>query len=123
MDAKKYKVPEEFPHKEAHELFVKPDVADSKELEAQLKWKKADEEAVIQFMCNEKNFQLERIQKGLDRLKKSKAKGQQKRLENFFGAATITKRKKPASKVKGKGGSKKNKKAAPKKKTKKKHTF
>lgn len=78
----KYTIPEDFMYKEAAKLFHAPDVADVEKLE--LKWTAPDEQGLIDFLVTEKGFALERVQKGLERLKKAKQTGTQQRLENFF---------------------------------------
>jgi len=82
IDHEKYKLPENFLYSEARELFVKPDVMPCKDLK--LDWKDPDDNGVIQYMVTEKNFNEDRIKTGLKRLKDSKGKGAQKRLDSFF---------------------------------------
>lgn len=50
----KYPAPESWLYKEARDLFLKPEVVDCSTVE--LKWNEPDEEGLIQFMCNEKQF-------------------------------------------------------------------
>lgn len=50
----KHPAPEDWLYKEARGLFLKPEVVDCSTLE--LKWSEPDEEGLIQFMCNEKQF-------------------------------------------------------------------
>lgn len=50
----KYPSPEDWLFKEARGLFVNPDVVDCSTVE--LKWGEPDEDGLIQFMCNEKQF-------------------------------------------------------------------
>jgi len=98
LDKKKYIVPEGFMYKEARELFRHPEVTDAGKIE--LKWTDPDREGLIQFMVTEKGFDEARIRKGTDRIFKSKKAGNQKRLESFFGAVKVTKkRKKPQPKT------------------------
>lgn len=85
----KWKIPENWPYKEARELFLHPDVIDGNEVE--LKWKEPNEEGLIQFMCKEKGFNEERIRSGITRLKKGLKKGVQVRLDSFFKVQPKTK--------------------------------
>lgn len=117
LDSKKYPVPEDFLYKEAAKLFKDPEITNPEEVK--LEWTTPDEEGIIQFMCNEKGFALDRIQAGIKRLKAAKNKGSQKRLENFFGAVTTTRKAVPSKKdAKGKKGSKAKGKGPVKKKQK-----
>lgn len=50
----KYPAPEDWLYKEARGLFLKAEVVDCATVE--LKWSEPDEEGLIQFMCNEKQF-------------------------------------------------------------------
>lgn len=50
----KHPAPEDWLYKEARSLFLKPEVVDGSTVE--LKWSEPDEEGLIQFMCNEKQF-------------------------------------------------------------------
>lgn len=113
IDTKKYPVPEDFDFVAARELFKNPEVTDPSTVE--LKWTPPDEEALIQFMCKEKGFNEQRIQNGIEKLKKCRKSSGQKRLENFFGISTAAKRKAPETET-TKGGAKKKAKPAPKKK-------
>ncbi|QDZ21316.1 XPG/Rad2 endonuclease [Chloropicon primus] len=85
LDKKKYTVPEPFPYKEARELFKNPEVIPADQVPP-FKWTNPDEEGLIAFMVDEKSFNLERIQAVIKKIKASKTKSQQGRLESFFGA-------------------------------------
>lgn len=50
----KHPAPEDWLYKEARGLFMKPEVVDCSTVE--LKWSEPDEEALIKFMCDEKQF-------------------------------------------------------------------
>lgn len=111
IDKEKHKIPEDFLYKEAHQLFVNPDVSNE---DIKLDWKDPDEEGVVQFLCNEKGFNVDRVKNALKKLKKARGGGTQQRLENFFGtpAPATPKRKLPG---KGKKDAKKAKGADSKK--------
>jgi len=83
IDKEKYPYdPEDFMYKEAAELFKQPEVADVSSLE--LKWTAPDEEGLMKFLVEEKGFNPERVQRGIERLKKARQAGTQQRLENYF---------------------------------------
>lgn len=50
----KYPPPDDWLYKEARGLFLEPEVVDCSNLE--LKWNEPDEEGLIKFMCDEKQF-------------------------------------------------------------------
>lgn len=50
----KHPSPEDWLYKEARDLFLNPEVVDCSTVE--LKWSEPDEDGLIQFMCNEKQF-------------------------------------------------------------------
>merc|ERR1719229_1676877 len=106
----KFTLPESFMFAEARSLFQKPEVTPGKDIK--LEWNGPDREACLKFLVDEKGFNRERMERGLDRLKKCKNKGNQKRLDSFFGvikSVKTNKRKKPDSKTKGKKNAKKKK--------------
>lgn len=78
----KYVVPENFDYVRARELFLNHPVLDPKAMK--LKWGKIDEEALLEFLVEEKGFNLERTQKQIARLVKAKAGATQKRMDSFF---------------------------------------
>ncbi|XP_017923383.1 flap endonuclease 1 [Manacus vitellinus] len=111
LDTKKYPLPENWPHREAQKLFLEPEVVDPNTVE--LKWSEPDEERLVQFMCEEKQFSEERIRNGVRRLSKSRQGSTQGRLDDFFkvtGSITSAKRKEPESK----GSARKKAKSGPK---------
>ena len=100
---KKTIVPESFPYIEAAKLFKVPSVLSSSEIK--LAWKKPDFEGIINFLVNEKGFDLERIKSGLKRLEKATSLSSQKRLESFFTLTpmpSVSQNKKPVRKQKQK---------------------
>lgn len=99
IDTKKYSLPENWLHKEAQQLFLDPEVVDPEAVE--LKWGEPDEEGLVHFMCEEKQFNEERIRNGVKRLSKSRQGSTQGRLDDFFrvtGSITSAKRKEPEPK-------------------------
>ncbi|GAA6092104.1 flap endonuclease 1, partial [Tachysurus ichikawai] len=98
IDQSKHPTPEDWLYKEARTLFLEPEVVDCSSVE--LKWNEPDEEALVQFMCSEKQFSEERIRNGAKKIMKSRQGSTQGRLDTFF---TITgsissKRKEPEAK-------------------------
>ncbi|KAL9647936.1 hypothetical protein ABK040_008207 [Willaertia magna] len=121
-DKKSYVVPEYFPIDEVRKLFKNPDVTPAKDI--QLKWTDPDEEGLIDFLVKEKQFDEERIRGYLKRIKSTRNKPTQMRLDNFFKPApssSSTEKKKPkASEKKTKNEAKKRKDTNTKKETTKK---
>ncbi|MED6287833.1 Elongation of fatty acids protein 2, partial [Characodon lateralis] len=94
----KHPAPEDWLYKEARNLFLKPEVVDSSTVD--LKWREPDEEALIQFMCDEKQFSEDRIRNGCKKIVKSRQGSTQGRLDSFFSVAgsLSSKRKEPETK-------------------------
>lgn len=82
LDSTKYPPPEDWLYAEARRLFKEPDVVDTDKLD--LKWTEPDEEALVQFMCKEKNFSEDRIRSSAKRLAKSRGGQTQMRMDSFF---------------------------------------
>ena len=99
----KYIIPENWQYKESRELFVNPDVTKKEDL-PKFKWELPKEKELTQFLVEKMSFNLDRVHKGIERLKKCKGKSGQKRLDSFFKMApsTSSKRKKVETKVTGK---------------------
>lgn len=95
-EATKYKVPENWPYKEARQLFMDPEV--TKASEVNLQWKEPDVDGLVAYMVKEKGFSEERIISGAEKLKKGLKTGVQGRLDGFFTVvpkAGADKRKEP----------------------------
>jgi len=82
LDSNKYPAPEDWLYVEARRLFKEPDVVDAEKLE--LKWAEPDEEALVTFMCKEKNFSEDRIRSSSKRLAKARGGQTQMRMDSFF---------------------------------------
>ncbi|XP_067870241.1 flap endonuclease 1 isoform X1 [Heterodontus francisci] len=111
IDSSKYTIPEDWLYKEARQLFLEPDVVEAESLD--LKWSEPDEEELVKFMCEGKQFSEERIRNGAKKLLKGRQGSTQGRLDDFFkvtGSLTSAKRKelepKGSAKKKVKSGSK-----------------
>eukprot|EP01027_Heterolobosea_sp_BB2_P012699 GEZU01018380.1.p1 GENE.GEZU01018380.1~~GEZU01018380.1.p1 ORF type:complete len:410 (-),score=122.72 GEZU01018380.1:68-1297(-) len=111
IDTKKYTVPENFPYEEVRKLFKEPEVI-TEGPEIDFKWRDPDEEGLIQFLCNEKQFQEKRVRAGIEKIRATRKKATQDRLTSFFGPVTkvttttnLTKRKREEEEAaKAKGG-------------------
>merc|ERR1719373_513348 len=79
----RFVVPEDWQYQKARQLFVSPDVTDKPDL-PKFTWDLPKEKELTEYLVDRMNFSLERVNKGIDRLKACKKKGQQKRLDNFF---------------------------------------
>ena len=81
---KKYTIPEDWPYKEARELFFHPDVRKADHPECDFKWEAPDVEGLVKFLVEEKGFSEDRVRSGAARLQKNMKTAQQSRLEGFF---------------------------------------
>ncbi|KAG5518115.1 hypothetical protein PMAC_003301 [Pneumocystis sp. 'macacae'] len=81
-DKSKYHIPENWPYKDARELFLKPDITNPETFE--LKWESPDAEGLFDFLVKEKGFSEERVNNGIARLEKTLKSAQQIRLDGFF---------------------------------------
>lgn len=82
IDTTKHPIPEDFNYAEARKLFQKPDVEPCDNVK--LDFKEPDEEGLIAFLCEEKLFNRERVEKGIARLKAALQKKSQTRLDQWF---------------------------------------
>ncbi|KAK9467772.1 PIN domain-like protein [Lipomyces arxii] len=98
----KYKIPENWPYKDARELFLYPEIQDPENID--LKWIEPDLEGLIEFLVTEKGFNEDRVRSGAARLTKNLKTAQQGRLDGFFKVipsdkSNNTKRKAPEKAV------------------------
>jgi flap endonuclease-1 len=102
LDNERYKVPEDWPYKEARELFLNPEVTPGKDVD--IKAEDPDEAGLIQFLVVEKGFNEERVKSGVQKLLKQRAKSTQARVDSFFKVLPkdpeVLKRKAEAAKAK-----------------------
>ncbi len=82
LNTEKYSVGDEFLYKEAADLFKNPEVTDASTLS--ITWSNPDEEGLLEFLCDQKGFNRDRVLGGIERIKKSRNKSQQQRLDGFF---------------------------------------
>jgi flap endonuclease-1 len=81
---KKYVIPDDWPYKEARELFFNPDVRKADDPQCDFKWESPDVEGLVQFLVTDKGFSEDRVRNGAARLAKNLKTAQQSRLEGFF---------------------------------------
>ena len=84
LDKTKYTIPEPFPYDQARTLFKQPEVTPADQLPA-FSWKSPDEEGLIAFLVQEKGFGQDRVESVIKKIKASRGKSTQGRLESFFG--------------------------------------
>lgn len=96
----KYKIPEDWPYRDARDLFFNPDVRPADHELCDFKWEKPDVTALIQFLVTEKGFSEDRVRSGATRLEKNLRSAQQQRLEGFFKVVPKTEEEKKVSKRK-----------------------
>ncbi|EPE36001.1 PIN [Glarea lozoyensis ATCC 20868] len=80
----KFAIPEDWPYKDARELFFNPDVRPADHEDCEFKWDAPDVDGLVQFLVTEKGFSEDRVRAGAARLQKQLKSGQQARLEGFF---------------------------------------
>ncbi len=66
---------------EIKELFLKPDFARDYELE----WHAPDEERLLRFLCDERDFSVDRVKKGLEKIRESEGVRAQSNLDSWSG--------------------------------------
>jgi flap endonuclease-1 len=81
---KKYTIPDDWPYKEARELFFQPDVRDANDPACDFKWESPDVEGLVDFLVKDKGFSEDRVRNAAARLQKNLKSAQQARLEGFF---------------------------------------
>merc|ERR1711997_481626 len=92
-DQPKYIIPDNWRYKMARKLFVSPDVTDKKDLPKSV-WEMPKEKELTEFLVNKMSFNMDRVNKGIQRLKKCRGKASQKRLDSFFKIMPSTKKNK-----------------------------
>ena len=80
----KYTLPADYPHADARELFLHPDVRAADDPECDFKWESPDVDGLVKFLVEEKGFNEDRVRNGAARLGKNLKSQQQSRLEGFF---------------------------------------
>ncbi|WEW57583.1 Elongation of fatty acids protein 2 [Emydomyces testavorans] len=97
---KKYTIPEDWPYKQARELFFEPDVRPADHPLCDFRWDAPDVEGLVKFLVEEKGFNEDRVRNGAARLQKNLKTAQQSRLEGFFRPVAKTEAEKASLKRK-----------------------
>lgn len=97
---KKYVIPEDWPFKDARDLFLEPNVRQADEPECDFKWEKPDVEGLVKFLVADKGFSEDRVRSAGARLEKNLKSSQQARLEGFFKPVAKTEEEKAVHKRK-----------------------
>lgn len=80
----KFAVPDDYPHENARELFLHPDVRPADHPDCDFAWTAPDTEGLVKFLVEEKGFSEDRVRSATARLSKGVNTQQQSRLEGFF---------------------------------------
>lgn len=88
LDRAKYNIPQVLEENvdEIRSMFLTPELL-TKENIPKFVFKQPDEEGIIQYLVNEKQFALDRVKSALKRLKKTKNQTNQRRMDSFFKPA------------------------------------
>lgn len=97
---KKYSLPEDWPYKDARDLFFQPDVRSADDPLCDFKWEKPDMDGLVNYLVTEKGFSEDRVRSAGARLEKGVKSTQQARLEGFFKPVAKTDAEKAAHKRK-----------------------
>lgn len=97
---KKYTLPDDWPFKDARDLFFEPDVRKADDPLCDFRWEKPDIEGLVTFLVTEKGFSEDRVRSGGAKLEKNLKSSQQARLEGFFKPVAKTDEEKAAHKRK-----------------------
>ncbi|KAI9845680.1 MAG: Elongation of fatty acids protein 2 [Thelocarpon superellum] len=97
---KRYTIPDDWPYKDARELFFHPDVRQADHPDCDFKWEAPDVEGLVQFLVVEKGFSEERVRNAAGKLQKNLKTAQQSRLEGFFQPVAKTEEEKASMKRK-----------------------
>ncbi|KAA6411358.1 MAG: flap endonuclease 1 [Lasallia pustulata] len=81
---KKYTIPDDWPYKEARELFFEPDVRKADHPDCDFKWEAPNVDGLLKFLVEEKGFSEDRVRSAAAKLQKNLKTAQQARLEGFF---------------------------------------
>ncbi|MCJ1481321.1 Elongation of fatty acids protein 2 [Schaereria dolodes] len=81
---KKFTIPDDWPYKEARELFFSPDVRQADHPDCDFHWNGPETDGLVKFLVEEKGFSEDRVRNGAARLQKNLKTAQQARLEGFF---------------------------------------
>lgn len=96
----RYVIPEDWPYKDARELFFNPDVRPADHADCDFKWEQPDVDGLVQFLVTEKGFSEDRVRNSVGKLQKNLKSAQQSRMEGFFKPIEKTEEQKAALKRK-----------------------
>lgn len=96
----RYVIPEDWPYKDARELFFNPDVRPADHADCDFKWEEPDIEGLVKFLVTEKGFSEDRVRNSVTKLQKNLKRAQQSRMEGFFKPIEKTEEQKAALKRK-----------------------
>ena len=82
--SKRYTIPDDWPYKDARDLFFSPDVRQADHPDCNFQWNAPDIEGLVKFLVEEKGFSEDRVRGAASRLQKNLKTAQQARLEGFF---------------------------------------
>ena len=102
------KIPAEYPFEEARKLFKNHPCLPKDEVK--LKFGKVDKDGLRKFLCDDKGFNVERVNNQIKRLEKVSGKATQRRMDSFFKvlpSSGSNKKRIMAGKGKGKKSAKK----------------
>lgn len=97
---KRYTIPDDWPYKEARELFFNPDVRPADHEECNFTWDAPDVEKLVEYLVGEKGFNEDRVRSAAQKLQKNLKTSQQARLEGFFKPVEKTEEQKASLKRK-----------------------
>lgn len=96
----RYTIPEDWPYKDARELFFNPDVRPADHEDCDFKWVEPDVDGLVQYLVTEKGFSEDRVRNSVTKLQKNLKRAQQSRMEGFFKPIEKTEEQKAALKRK-----------------------
>eukprot|EP00942_MAST-04A_sp_MAST-4A-sp1_P013012 g13012.t1 len=76
------KIPKEFPYEEARKLFKNHPCIPNDQVK--LKFGKMDKDGLRKFLCEDKGFNVDRVNNQIKRLEKASGKATQRRMDSFF---------------------------------------
>lgn len=88
LDKSKHPLPPRFDFQQVRGLFKEPEV--KRIAKNEIKWEPVQEEELLKFLVEEKQFQKERVERAITLLKESTAKKAQMRVTDYFAQAKVT---------------------------------
>lgn len=97
---KKFTIPDDWPYKDARDLFFSPDVRPADHPDCDFHWNPPDIDGLVKFLVDEKGFSVDRVRSAAAKLQKNLKTAQQARLEGFFKPVERTEEEKKNAKRK-----------------------